>query len=567
MSIAKSRGITSLIATLLGVLLVPELAQGATYSVRVRWTASAGPNVTGYRVTARPRTEASPLVVDAGLPAAGTDGSLAAVVSGLDGRTDYDVTVTAYASSGAESLPSNAIAVGYGQVAGRIDTDGDGLTDAVEDRNLNRMVDAGETSALSADTDGDNVGDATDQCQGMATGTPVNAPGCSCAEVTCGGGGGENTIWPSTTVPIRADGGPDSPAELGVKFRADVAGFITGVRFYKHALNTGAHVGNLWSSTGTLLATATFTAETASGWQQVTFSPPVAIAANTVYVASYYCPNGHYSEDLNYFATQGVDRPPLHAPANGVEGPNSVYAYGSPSSFPTQTWHAANYWVDVVFSPTAPASLSAAATLSDTTTPGVAQRAGRIDPDGDRTGGTESEDSCPSPADEPSTSRRDSGVRRVTLDRSGTDYRLTAIGRFAIPDGLDLGTSGMTLVFEDGVHRRLLAVNLSGGDFEPTRTGWKARAGASTFERVAVRRTHGRVVVSLRGGLPLFALVDAAGAIAGPTDPALHWRVRFGAVCSDSLQLVCSENAAGRRRCRGRAGAAGGSSRSARERR
>ena len=75
-----------------------------------------------------------------------------------------------------------------------------------------------------------------------------------------------------------------------MKFRSDVAGYVTGVRFYKAAGNTGTHVGNLWSSTGTRLATATFTGETASGWQQVTFSPPVAIAANTVYVASYHCP-------------------------------------------------------------------------------------------------------------------------------------------------------------------------------------------------------------------------------------------------------------------------------------
>jgi hypothetical protein len=54
-------------------------------------------------------------------------------------------------------------------------------------------------------------------------------------------------------------------------------------------------VGNLWSSTGTLLATATFTGETGSGWQQVNFATPVTISANTIYVASYHANNGHYS--------------------------------------------------------------------------------------------------------------------------------------------------------------------------------------------------------------------------------------------------------------------------------
>src|SRR5262249_57325268 len=118
----------------------------------------------------------------------------------------------------------------------------------------------------------------------------------------------------------------------------------------KHALNTGTHVGNLWSATGDRLATATFSGESASGWQEVTFSSPVPIAANTVYVASYYCPNGHYSDDVRYFARRGVDRPPLHALANGAAGPNGVHAYGSSSLFPTQSWKSTNYWVDGVFS-------------------------------------------------------------------------------------------------------------------------------------------------------------------------------------------------------------------------
>jgi Domain of unknown function (DUF4082) len=163
------------------------------------------------------------------------------------------------------------------------------------------------------------------------------------------------SIWSSATVPGLADGGPDSAVELGVKFRSDVAGYITGIRFYKHTSNTGTHVANLWSLAGTRLATATFSGETASGWQQVTFASPVAIAANTVYVATYLCPNGHYSADLNYFASQGVDTPPLHALASGATGgPNGVFAYGATSTFPNQTWFAANYWVDVMFSTTVP---------------------------------------------------------------------------------------------------------------------------------------------------------------------------------------------------------------------
>ncbi|HKV80423.1 MAG TPA: DUF4082 domain-containing protein [Candidatus Sulfotelmatobacter sp.] len=159
------------------------------------------------------------------------------------------------------------------------------------------------------------------------------------------------TIWPSTATPSDLDvGGGNAPLELGVSFKSDVSGYITGIRFYKGANNTGTHLGHLWSSTGTLLASATFAGETATGWQQVNFSNPVAITANTVYVASYYT-NGHWSANWSYFATNGVDNPPLHALANANGAANGVYVYGNGTLFPTNSTQSANYWVDIVFNP------------------------------------------------------------------------------------------------------------------------------------------------------------------------------------------------------------------------
>ena len=157
------------------------------------------------------------------------------------------------------------------------------------------------------------------------------------------------TIWPVTAVPGLADQGPDGAVELGVKFRADANGTITGIRFYKASANTGTHVGNLWSGTGQLLASVTFSGETASGWQQMNFAAPVSITANTDYVASYHVNAGHYSQDGNYFATTGVDNAPLHALRDGISGFNGVYAYGAASAFPSQGFNSSNYWVDVVF--------------------------------------------------------------------------------------------------------------------------------------------------------------------------------------------------------------------------
>jgi hypothetical protein len=156
------------------------------------------------------------------------------------------------------------------------------------------------------------------------------------------------SIWAPSAAPIQPSVQDPNAVELGLKFRANTDGAITGVRFYKGTPNIGVHVGNLWSSTGTLLATVTFSSETASGWQQAIFATPVAILANRTYVVSYHAPSGFYAGDSGYFATGGVTNGPLTALGNGVDGPNGVYRYG-PGGFPTSTSGSANYWVDVVF--------------------------------------------------------------------------------------------------------------------------------------------------------------------------------------------------------------------------
>jgi hypothetical protein len=169
--------------------------------------------------------------------------------------------------------------------------------------------------------------------------------------VTAGSGGGSQTcpctLFTATSAPTVASDPDNVGVNLGVKFTSEQAGVISAIRFYKGSVNTGTHVGALWSSNGTLLASATFVSETGSGWQQVNFATPVAINANTVYVASYFAPNGHYAADGGFFSANGVDRPPLHAPS----GSNGVYAYAGTTAFPNSTFQSTNYWVDVVFSP------------------------------------------------------------------------------------------------------------------------------------------------------------------------------------------------------------------------
>ncbi len=158
------------------------------------------------------------------------------------------------------------------------------------------------------------------------------------------------TLFTPTAAPSVASVNDANAVELGVKFRSDASGFITGLRFYKGGTgNGGTHVGHLWDASGNLLASATFSGETASGWQQVNFTTPVAIAANTTYVASYFAPNGHYSLTSNYFAT-GTDSGVLHAPSSASAGGNGVFLYGASGGFPNGSFNASNYFVDVVFS-------------------------------------------------------------------------------------------------------------------------------------------------------------------------------------------------------------------------
>jgi methionine-rich copper-binding protein CopC len=160
------------------------------------------------------------------------------------------------------------------------------------------------------------------------------------------------SLWNSTTTPGTIDSGDGQSVELGVKFTSDINGFITGLKFYKSAANTGTHIGSLWTSSGQLLASATFTNETASGWQQVNFATPVAVTAGALYVASYYAPNGHYSINSTYFATSSASDGPLHELSSGsVNGYNGVYSYGA-TGFPSISSPTSNYWIDVVLSTT-----------------------------------------------------------------------------------------------------------------------------------------------------------------------------------------------------------------------
>jgi VCBS repeat-containing protein len=182
--------------------------------------------------------------------------------------------------------------------------------------------------------------------------TATDLGGLSASETFNIGVAATVSLFAASNTPTQTSLNDGTPLEVGMKFTSSVAGQVTALKFYRSPGDTGTDLLDLWTSTGTKLASATFTSTSASGWQTVTLATPVSIAANTTYVVSYHTTGAYVATD-NFFTsalTSGV----LTAPATGTSGGNGVYAYGGTNTagvFPTSTFSAANYYADVVFRP------------------------------------------------------------------------------------------------------------------------------------------------------------------------------------------------------------------------
>jgi hypothetical protein len=336
-------------------------------SANVSWTAPSSGTPASYKITPYiGSTAQTPKTIAGSPPATST------TVNGLNAGTSYTFTVQASngATTGPESAPSNAVTP-LGAAAPGAPT---GATAQADSKSALLSWTAPSTDGGSSITgytltpfDGSNAlppvqvaGSTTStRVTGLTNGTSYTFQvAATNANGTGPSSDSSNAVTPRPSIfdlrtPSTIDAGDAKSVELGVKFKADVAGSVTGVRFYKAAANTGTHIGALWTSSGQLLAQGTFSGESSSGWQTLTFASPVAVAANTTYVAGYLAPNGHYSLDSRAFSTGPVDNPPLHALANSTS-PNGVFGYTALTTFPTSSFNASNYWVDVLFAPAGP---------------------------------------------------------------------------------------------------------------------------------------------------------------------------------------------------------------------
>ena len=175
----------------------------------------------------------------------------------------------------------------------------------------------------------------------------------------------------TTTQTIFTTQTPDSPSdtdnnsyELGLKFQSAKAGQITTIRYWKATNETGSHIGTIWSSTGDVLASVTFSDETADGWQQQDLSTPLDIQANTTYVVSVNI-NSYFAATYDAL-TSPVVNGDLSTIADGNNG-----VFGSPGSLPTNSYQNSNYFRDIVFVATATAPTQSNAISVENQKPGT----------------------------------------------------------------------------------------------------------------------------------------------------------------------------------------------------
>ena len=137
--------------------------------------------------------------------------------------------------------------------------------------------------------------------------------------------------------------------EVGVKFQSTVAGYADGIKFYKATGDSGTLSAQLYSRTGTLLASKAFTNETDSGWQTLFFDAAIPIAANTTYIAACYNSLGNYILTA-YALKTAVTNGPLTALADSTtDGFNGIFKYTNAPDLPDSGYLASNYWVDIIF--------------------------------------------------------------------------------------------------------------------------------------------------------------------------------------------------------------------------
>ena len=146
-------------------------------------------------------------------------------------------------------------------------------------------------------------------------------------------------MFPSDS-PVTSGSGGGATWEQGVEFSSATSGKITHIAFWRASGEPiGNHIGRIWTTTGVLLAWASFSETTTPGWQYAQLSTPLQITAGTRYKVTYNI-NTVVAKTFDVFNGGPLNRPPFT-----VYGSSFCQNAGC---FPT-TGSTSNLFADILF--------------------------------------------------------------------------------------------------------------------------------------------------------------------------------------------------------------------------
>jgi hypothetical protein len=150
---------------------------------------------------------------------------------------------------------------------------------------------------------------------------------------------------------------------LGTLWQSDHEGVVRSVRFYLGNRNydTAAIAAGIFDyDDGTLLSQQAYTITSADaiGFVDIPLDTEVLIQRQKRYITAVWFPcdtspdgKSHYVYSSGFFASAGVDNPPLHAlPVDFILArQNGLYDYGAALACPTNSFNQPCYFIDVTF--------------------------------------------------------------------------------------------------------------------------------------------------------------------------------------------------------------------------